>query len=422
MDASRRPWSAAPLSCGKRPPVRAELLFVSLFSVATAVALAARRLRLPYTVALVLVGLAIGLLPLQSRVTLSKDLLFAVALPGLLFEAAVHLREEWLADTRAGIATLAIPGVVIALFATAYLLWPAINGLVPGFTLLDALAFGAATVATDPIAVVAAFRDLKAPRRLSVLIEGESLLNDGTGVVLFNLVLAAAAGSSLSLPAAAGQFVLVSAGGAVAGGVLAFLIVQVLRRIDDPMIEITLTVIAAYGSFAAAEQLGVSGVIATVAAGLVCGSAGRRGAHGESTLGSLHTFWEYVAFALNSFVFLLMGMQVWLPKLLQEWKPILIAYAVVTLVRFAVVFAAAAALQGTRERMPWRWTVVAGWSGLRGALAMVLVLALPDTLPSRALIVDLTFGVVLLSIVVQGLTIGPLLRLLGVREEQGAQA
>lgn len=402
--------------------VRPELQFVLLFSIATAVAIATRRLRLPYTVALVLVGLALGALPLPSRPALSRDLLFAVVLPGLLFEAAVHLRKEWLADTRAGIAALAIPGVVLALGITAGSVLPGVRALVPTFGMLDALAFAAATVATDPIAVVATFRELKVPRRLSVLVEGESLLNDGTGVVVFNLVVAAAAGSGLSLSAAAGQFALVSIGGALVGGLLAFAIVQVLRRIDEPMIEVTLTVIAAYGSFAIAEQLEVSGVIATVAAGLVCGNAARRGTHSDAAIAALRTFWEYVAFALNSIVFLLIGLQVGMPALLQDWRPILIGYVVVTVVRFIVVFTTAAALRPTRERMPWRWTLIVGWSGLRGALAMVLAIALPGSFPSRELIVHMTFGVVLLSIIAQGLTIGPLLRRLGIREAESAEA
>ena len=402
--------------------MRPELEFVLLFAVATAVAIATRRFRIPYTVALVLVGLALGALPLPARPTLTREFLFAIILPGLIFEAAVHLRAEWLADTRAGIVALAVPGVLVALAVTTYLLLPVARALVPSFTMLDALAFAAATVATDPIAVVATFRALKAPRRLSVLIEGESLLNDGTGVVVFNIVVAAAAGGVPSLSGAAVQFVLVSAGGALVGGVLALVIVLILRRIDDSMIEVTLSVIAAYGSFAVAEQVGASGVIATVAAGLVCGGAARRGTHSAATLTALRTFWEYVSFALNSIVFLLIGLQVRLSALLQDWKPILLAYAIVTLVRFGVVFATGAALRPTREAMPWRWTLIVGWSGLRGALAMVLALTLPASFVSRELVVHMTFGVVLLSIVVQGLTVAPLLRGLGIKPDVAASA
>ncbi|HEY2029058.1 MAG TPA: cation:proton antiporter [Myxococcales bacterium] len=386
------------------------LQFVLLFSAATAVAIATRWLRVPYTVALVLGGLALGALPLASRPHLTRDLLFAVALPGLLFEAAVHLREDDLAGSTLGIAALAVPGIVVILAATA----PLMHALVPRLALIDALAFAAATVATDPIAVVATFREVNAPRRLAALVEGESLFNDGTGVVVFNLVVAAAAGAALSLGSAALQFVLVSAGGALVGGVLALVIVAVLRKAFDPMIEVTLTVIAAYGSFALAERVHASGVIAAVVAGLVCGRAGRRGV--PASLDVLHTFWEYVAFALNSIVFLLIGLEVKPLALLRDWAAILLAYAVVTGVRFAVVFGTAALLRRTRERQPWRWTVVASWSGLRGALAMVLALSVPESFRARNLIIHLTFGVVLLSIVVQGLTMGKLLRWLRVAE------
>jgi monovalent cation:H+ antiporter, CPA1 family len=397
--------------------VHREVAFVLLFSIATAVAIATRRLRVPYTVALVLAGLVLGSLPIEPRLSLTRDLLFAIVLPGLIFEAGLHLREEWLTQTRASIVALAVPGVVAALGLTAWILVKPARAFAPAFAFLDALVFAATTVATDPIAVVATFRSLSAPTRLAVLVEGESLLNDGTGVVVFNLVVAAAMGQITSIPGAVWRFLLVSAGGALVGLVFASVLVQVLRRVDDPMIEITLTVIAAYGSFAVGEQLGVSGVIATVAAGLVCGRAARAGIRESSSVTALRTFWEYVAFALNSVVFLLIGMDVRLSELLADWRLILLAYAVVTLVRFAIVFATTAAFRRTREAIPWRWSLVLGWSGLRGALAMVLALSIPPLFPARGMIIHMTFGVVVLSIIVQGLTVGPLLRVLGINAE-----
>ena len=377
---------------------------------------------MPYTVALVLAGLVLGALPIEPRPSLTRDLLFAIVLPGLIFEAALHLREEWLTDTWASIAALAVPGVVAALGLTAWLLLRPMRALTPTFGMFDALVFAAATVATDPIAVVATFRTLQVPPRLAVLVEGESLLNDGTGVVVFNLVVAAAMGQVSSIPSAVWQFVLVSAGGALVGLILAGVVVQVLRRIDDPMIEVTLTVIAAYGSFAIAEQVGVSGVIATVAAGLVCGRAARAGTHKSATIAALSTFWEYVAFALNSIVFLLIGMEVRLSEMLADWRPILIGYAVITVVRFAIVSATTATLRRTRGTISWRWTPVIGWSGLRGALAMVLALSIPPVFASRGMIIHMTFGVVVFSIIVQGLTVGPLLRALGITGEASEPA
>lgn len=209
-------------------------------------------------------------------------------------------------------------------------------------------------MATDPIAVVATFRTLDVPSRLAVLVEGESLLNDGTGVVVFNLAVAAALGQVSSVPFAVLQFLLLSAGGALVGFVLAFVVVQVLRRIDDPMVEVTLTVIAAYGSFAVAEQ---------------------------------------------------------------DAKLILLGYLIITLVRFAIVSATSLALLRSRERIPWRWTLVIGWSGLRGALAMVLALSIPSSLAVREMVIHMTFGVVVRSIILQGLTVGPLLRLIHITGE-----
>jgi CPA1 family monovalent cation:H+ antiporter len=179
------------------------------------------------------------------------------------------------------------------------------------------------------------------------------------------------------------------------------------------MIEITITTIAAYGSFASAEILHFSGVIAAVGAGMLCGRGARRGAMSASTRVAVEAFWEYVAFALNSIVFLLLGLQVNIPALLGFWVPILAAYLVVTAGRALMIYLGCAFVRLTRERFPWRWSAVLTWGGLRGALPMVLVLSLPKSLPNRELLVSMTFGVALLSILVQGLTMSGLLSWLG---------
>jgi CPA1 family monovalent cation:H+ antiporter len=179
------------------------------------------------------------------------------------------------------------------------------------------------------------------------------------------------------------------------------------------MIEITLTTIAAYGSFAAAEHFHWSGVIATVTAGMLCGNYAARTGMSPATRIATETFWEYLAFALNSFVFLLIGFEVRLPAVLSHWRAILVAWLAVTLGRAIVTFAIAALLRRTRERIPWSWAGVMAWGGLRGGLSMVLVLALPREFPHREFLVTLTFGVVVVSILLQGLTMGPLLRRLG---------
>lgn len=380
-------------------------------------AIAARRFRVPYTVALVLAGLGLGLIHLFEPPHLTKDLLYAVFLPGLLFEAAFHLdfRDFW--QDRAAIAALAVPGVALAIVLTAVFLEPVIKTLAlgEGFGWAHAIVFGALIAATDPIAVVSMFKSLGAPRRLSVLIEGESLLNDGTAIVLLSMVLGIVGGNAVSAAGLGIEFVRIAGGGLAVGVLVGLGVSQIIRQIDDPMIEITLTTLAAYGSFLAAEEFGLSGVIATVAAGMLCGNYVARSGMSPTTRIAAETFWEYVAFALNSIVFLLVGLRVHIDELAAAWELILAAYAAVTLARAAVVFGVAALNRANRgNTWPTSWSAVLTWGGMRGSLSMVLALALPPALAQRDLLITVTFGVVLLAILLQGLTMAPLLRRLGV--------
>jgi len=396
--------------------VHVETVFIILFAVATAVAIAARRWRIPYTVALVVAGLLLGLLNVLEPPHLTQRLLFTIFLPGLLFEAAYHIpfREFW--RNRITVFSLAIPGVAAAIGLTAVMLTPVANALdfVDGFNWRHGLVFGALIAATDPIAVVGLFKTLGVPRRLALLVEGESLLNDGTAIVFFTLILGVVTGGALSASAIAVDFARVVGVGALIGGIVGMGISQVIRRLDDPMIEITLTTLAAYGSFVTAEHFHDSGVIATVVAGMICGNYAARTGMSPSTRVAVATFWEYVAFALNSIVFLLIGFEVQLTSLLASWKPILAAFLAVLLGRAVVMAAVGAALSRTPERVPRRWTAVLIWGGLRGGLSMVLALSLPPDFPHRELLVTMTFGVVIATILGQGLTMTPLLRRLGI--------
>jgi CPA1 family monovalent cation:H+ antiporter len=233
--------------------------FVLLFIVATAVAIAARRFRLPYTVALVLAGVALGMVRLFESPDLTRELLYAVFLPGLLFEAAFHLDFHDFWRDRTAIALLAVPGVAAAVALTAAILEPMIHvlGMAQGFGWQHAVLFGALIAATDPIAVVGMFKSLGAPRRLGVLLEGESLLNDGTAIVLLSLVLDVASGARLSASSLMIEFVRIVGGGLGVGVLIGLGVSQIIRQIDDPMIEITLTTVAAYGSFLAGSTAGV---------------------------------------------------------------------------------------------------------------------------------------------------------------------
>lgn len=393
----------------------AEGSFIILFAIATGVAILVRHLRVPYTVALVVVGLSLGGLHLVQAPHLTKELLFAVFLPGLLFHAAFNLnaREFW--KNKLAISSLAVPGVVVGIVVTGLIVTGVIQllGLDAAFSWKYGLVFGALVAATDPIAVVSLFRDLNAPARLRVLMEGESLLNDGTSIVLLTLILAFVAGVATSPSALFVRFITIVGGGAIVGAVIGYAASRVFQRVDDAMIEITVTTIAAYGSFVIGEQLHYSGVIATVTAGMICGNYGRRIGMSASTQLAVQSFWEYIAFALNSVIFLLIGFEVSPLSLVASWAVIAIAFIAVLVGRAMVILGITVLLRRTTERIPTVWGVALTWGGLRGALSMVLALALAPDFPERPLLVTMTFGVAIASILIQGISMPVVLRWLG---------
>ena len=392
-----------------------ELSVLLLLGVAAVVAVLANRARVPYATGLVLAGLVLGNLLPYSGPHLSKELLFLVVLPGLLFEAAfqIHFAEVWRA--RALIFSLAVPGLVVATFVTALLVWWGVNLLAPGaIEFIEAMVFGALISATDPISVLAVFRTLGVDHRLAVVVEAESLFNDGTAIVLFTIVLGMAHGASLSVAGATWEFARV-AGLAIAVGAAVGVAVSLLTRsINDPMVEITLTVLSAYGAFIAAELLGLSGVIACVVAGMLTGNWGAALGMQPATRAAVDAFWSYAAFVLNSFVFLLMGLEIDLAKLVHYVPQILIAWAAINVARAVIVYSSHGIMRAAgRGGVPKSWAAVLTWGGLRGALSMVLALSLPRDFSHREMILHMTFGVVLLTLLVQGLTIKPLMRRVG---------
>jgi CPA1 family monovalent cation:H+ antiporter len=394
--------------------MQVEATLIILFSIATAAAIAARWMKVPYTVALVISGIALGATNLVDPPHLTRELLFAVILPGLLFEAAFNMDVEMFMKDKLPIAALAIPGVIVAILLAGAGVAFGIRAVAPdsGFDLRDGFLFGALVAATDPIAVIAMFKELRVPVRLATLVEGESLMNDGTSIVLLSLLLAAVSGKVSSFGQLALQFVIVVAGGGLLGYIVGTGASKLISRIDDAVIEITITMITAYGTFVFAEQVGTSGVIATVVAAMTCGSQ-RHSSMTRKTRYALHAFWDYLAFALNSVVFLLIGFEVSGLELLRAWREIVIAFVVVVLARAAVVYGVGGILSKTRNSIPMNWLTVMTWGGLRGALSMVLALSLPVALPARGILIMLTFGVVVTSILVQGLSMQRLLRQLG---------
>ncbi len=393
-----------------------ESVILILFVIASAVAVIARRVNLPYTIALVAVGLVLGSMQLLHPPSLTQELLYSVFLPPLIFQAAIHLRATELWRDSWPIITLVVPGVIASTLLTAAVMVP----LSIRFTEISeiswpvAILFGAAVAATDPVAVVSLFGRLGAPRRLRLLVESESLLNDGTSIVVFILAMQYILGHLGSPQAAAVDFFRIVGLGIIVGVVVGLATAAVMQHIDDAMIAITLTTIAAYGSFLIADKLGVSGVMSTVAAGLITGAKGLSHTLFPSIRIATETFWEYIAFAMNSLIFLLMGFAVNLTLLWELFPVVMIAYASVLAARTFVVTGTWAVFFPTNYRFPFSWAVVMTWGGLRGALSMVLALSIPDTFALKELIVTLVFGVVLISIFVQGLTMPSLLRALGI--------
>jgi CPA1 family monovalent cation:H+ antiporter len=384
---------------------------VLLVVIATAVALLTRRLPLPYTMALLLTGIGLGALRLVAAPHLTRELLFAVFLPGLVFEAAFHLSAADLRRNTRAIVLLAVPGVAASITITAAILVLSAHLLGPaqGLAWTQALAFGAIVAATDPIAVVSLVRSLGAPPRLALLLEAESLLNDGTAIAFFGLVLAALASGRTSWATMAVDFVRIVGVGTAVGLAFGFGTSLLGRTVDEAVIEITLTVIAGYGSFVVADQAGGSGVIAAVVAGVVCGNYGAQAMSAETRVAA-ESFWTYVAFLLNSIVFLLMGFEVHLSDLAGRAPLIAAALVAGWISRTLIVGSVFAGLASTSERVPATWIPPLVWGGLRGALSMVLALSLPAEFAGRELVVTITFGFVVLSILLQGTTMAPLLR------------
>ena len=391
-----------------------EISLLILLAVAAVVARVAHRLRVPYAIGLVIAGLLLGNVTAYSGPQLTKELLFLVVLPGLLFEGAFALdfAEFWKA--RYSILTLAVPGLVASTVLTAVVLWVGVNELQPGsITLDEAMAFGALISATDPISVLSLFRSLGVDARLCVMVEGEALFNDGTAVVIFTIVLGFAAGGHLGWAGAALEFLRVAGLAALVGAGVGIVAGYFTRAIDDSMVEITVTLLCAYGAFIAAERLGLSGVIGCVVAGLIAGTWGARGMR-PATRSAVDSFWSYTAFLLNSFIFLLIGTEIHFATLVHYWPEILIGWVAINVARAAVLYAKYALMRAAgMSGFPLSWATILAWGGLRGGLSMVLALGLPDTFIHREMILGTTYGVVLLSLLVQGLTMKPLLRRLG---------
>ena len=384
-----------------------------LLLVACLIAILSRRLGLPYIVGLVVAGFLIALLPNSPDLPLSRDLIFNFFLPPLVFEAALQLDWRRFRHELPLTLTLAFLGVGIA---AAGVVATGMHWIV-GWSWIGAALFGVLIAATDPVSVIASFREMNCEPRVSMVVESESLLNDGVAAVGFAVLSAIAAGASPELTNIAPEFLWTLFGGVLVGLLVSGSILFVAGRTDDPLVEITLTTIAAYGSFLFAEYFHASGIMSTLTAGLLIGSGGTRflTAAGRERV---HGAWEYFAFLANSFVFILIGMTE-ANQPVRDLGSMAAAVAIVLVLagRGLSVYPLAALFHRSRWRLPASYQHTLFWGGLRGALALALALAVPTTVPERNAIIVTAFVVVAFSILVQGLTMPMLIKRFGLAKK-----
>ena len=370
-----------------------------LLMVACLIAMLTRRLGLPYIVGLVVAGFLIALLPESPDLPLSRALIFNVLLPPLVFEAALQLDWRRFRAELPLTLTLAFLGVGIAtLVVAAGMHW------MVGWSWIGATLFGVLIAATDPVSVIASFREMGCLPRVSMVVESESLLNDGVAAVGFAVLSAIAVGSSPGPASVLPAFLWTLGGGVAVGLLVSAAILLIVGRTNDPLVEITLTTIAAYGSFLIAEHFHASGIISALTAGLLIGSGGRRFIS-EDGHQRVRWAWDYFAFLANSFVFILIGMNV-ASQPLQRLGSVAAALAILLVLagRALSIYPLSALFRWSRWRLEPRFQHTLFWGGLRGALALALALAVPAEVPERNAIILTAFVVVAFSILIQGLT------------------
>ena len=377
------------------------------------VAIVARRFKVPYTVGLVVAGIVIAFLPLGLQIPFSKDFIFKVLLPPLIFEAALYIHWRELKNDLLTVGTFATVGVLLSAFVTA-----AIMHFVVGWEWTMAILFGVLISATDPVSVIATFKEARVEGRLRLLVEAESLFNDSTAAVAFTVALAFAVGDSLSLSSTAWLMFTSVFGGVLSGVIVGGFVLLLSSRTQDHLAELALTTIAAFGSFWLAEHFHLSGVLATMTAGLLVGNTSELGFISQKGEDSIESFWDFVAFAVNSVIFIVIGINEAYIDFAPVLLPIFVAIVAVLISRAIAIYPLSAAFSRSRLKIDKQHQHILFWGGLRGALALALALGIPDSVPYRQEILLVTFGVVAFSVFVQGMTMTPLLRKLGQLPDQ----
>ncbi len=376
-----------------------------LLLVAASVVILSRRFHIPYTVGLVVAGIGLALLQIIPTVRLTKELIFGIFLPPLVFQVALDIRWRELRHEFPVIVTLATLGVLLSASLTAVGM-----RVFAQWEWVSAILFGALIAATDPVSIIATFKELDIHGRLRLLLEGESLFNDGTAAVVYAGALGLLSSSAINAVDVAQILGVTIIGGIVCGGLVAGGVLLLAGQTEDHLVEITFTTVAAYGSFALAEQFHVSGVLASLTAGLVVGNIGALGSISDKGRDAVASFWEYAAFVVNSFIFILIGIYATHYEFASTLALAIIAIVLVTLGRALAVYPCCAIFSRSGLRVEYRHQHVLFWGGLRGALALALALGLPVQVPRYNEIISVTFVLVAFSIFVQGMTISPLLQ------------
>ncbi|MGI4791033.1 MAG: cation:proton antiporter [Janthinobacterium lividum] len=384
---------------------------VVLLLIAAVVALIARRLHLPYTVGLVLAGIGLSLARMGQGAGLTPHLIMEAFLPPLLFEAALTLRWRELRRDGLPIFVLSTLGVAVsALLVTLGMVtlahWP----------WTAALLFGVLIAATDPVSVIATFRENKIHGRVRLLVEAESLFNDGVAAVFFALALTLVLGESVTPAQAVLELSRIALGGIAVGLACGGVAIVLAGRTEDALVETALTAVAAYGSFLLAAHLGFSGVLATVSAGLLLGNAGVLGSDEDAVLSQrgrevVIAFWDFAAFAANSLIFLLIGLDAARRSFAHlGLMALTLAIGLTLLGRAAAVYPLSGLFARSQLKISYPHQHLLFWGGMRGALALALALSLPQTVVYRDQIILAAFGVVAFSVIVQGITMPLLLK------------
>jgi CPA1 family monovalent cation:H+ antiporter len=379
-------------------------ILIILLLVATGVALLSRQFRVPYVTGLVLAGLAIAEF-LPPRIGLDSSLILNLFLPILLFEAAINTDISRLRSTIKPIVLLAGPGVVVASGVTAVLLK---SGL--GLAWIPALLVGVILAITDTVSVIAVFKGVSVPSRLTTIVEGESLFNDGIALVLFSLILQVNSTGALSVADGLQKLVVIIVGGSLVGLALGYLSTGLFARLDDPLSSILLTVAIALGTFQLGHFFHVSDVVAVVVAGLVVGNLGLPRSASASSRVTLLSFWEYAGFGVNTFIFLLIGLEIDLITFRETLPAILLAFLAYQIGRALSVYPLLAIIRWFDRPIPLRWQHVLFLGNIKGSISMALALSLPAALARREELIALVFGTVLLSLLGQGVSLPWLIR------------